>query len=103
MGAQQGEDGRWQVYIIRAADGSLYTGITTDIERRWREHYEQRGGAKYFRGRRPERVVYLEPGHSRSSAGSREAAIKRLSRAAKQRLLQAPTNVLLEIAPVEGC
>lgn len=103
MNAEQDGSSRWQVYIIRAADGTLYTGITTDIERRWREHSEQRGGAKYFRGRRPERVVYLEPGHSRSSASSREAAIKRLSRPAKERLLAAPTNTLREGATVEPC
>lgn len=92
MGAGENEDSRWQVYMIRAVDGTLYTGITTDIARRWREHSEQRGGAKYFRGRQPECVVYLEQGHSRSSAGSREVAIKRLSRAAKEQLLVAPTN-----------
>ena len=92
MNAEENGDGRWQVYMIRAVDGTLYTGITTDIARRWREHSDQRGGAKYFRGRRPECVVYLEQGHSRSSAGSREVAIKRLTRAAKEQLLAAPTN-----------
>jgi putative endonuclease len=72
----------WQVYIILCSDNSLYTGITTDLERRLRQHAEGRG-AKYFRGRRPERVVYRETGHSRSSAGRREAEIKTLSHAAK--------------------
>jgi putative endonuclease len=72
----------WQVYIILCSDNSFYTGITTDLERRLRQHGEGRG-AKYFRGRRPEKVVYLETGHTRSSAGKREAEIKALTRAEK--------------------
>lgn len=75
----------WQVYIILCSDNSLYTGITTDLARRLREHAEGRG-AKYFRGRRPEKVVYLETGHTRSSAGRREAEIKALTPAAKRLL-----------------
>lgn len=77
----------WQLYIILCSDGSLYTGITTDLGRRLRQHGEGRG-AKYFRGRRPERVVYLETGHSRSSASRREAAIKALSPEEKRQLLR---------------
>ena len=72
----------WQVYIILCSDNSLYTGITTDLTRRLRQHAEGRG-AKYFRGRRPEKVVYLETGHTRSSAGRREAEIKALTHAEK--------------------
>ena len=69
--------------MIRASDGSLYTGISTDVERRFMQH--QRGtGAKYFHlGRRPEQVVFRETGHDRSSASRREAAIKKLPRSAK--------------------
>ena len=70
----------WQVYIILGADNSLYTGITTDIDRRFRQHAAGKG-AKYFRGRQPLRVVYLETGFSRSSAASRETVIKAMSRA----------------------
>jgi putative endonuclease len=76
----------WQVYIIRCCDGTLYTGITTDVERRMAEHAAGRG-AKYFRGRQPKELVFLEDGHDRSSASKREAAIKRLSRREKERLL----------------
>lgn len=76
----------WQVYIILCSDDSLYTGITTDMERRFLQH-EQGKGAKYFWGRRPLRVVYLEDGHSRSSAASREARIKAMSRSDKLSLL----------------
>lgn len=76
----------WLVYIILCSDGSLYTGITKDLERRLRQHAGRRG-AKYFRGRQPGPVVYLEQGHDRSSASRREAAIKKLSPLAKRRLI----------------
>ena len=76
----------WQVYIIRCADDSLYTGITTDIARRFRQHAVGRG-AKYFLGRQPLQVVYLESGHSRSSATRREALIKAMKRAEKTLLI----------------
>ena len=65
----------WSVYIILCSDGSLYTGITTDIERRFRQHAGGRG-AKYFRSRQPVRVVYQECGYNRSSAARREVEIK---------------------------
>jgi len=78
----------WQVYILLCTDYSLYTGITNDLARRLRAHGGRRG-AKYFRGRRPLAVVYLESGHSRSSASRREAALKRLSRADKMALIAA--------------
>ncbi len=81
----------WQVYIILCSDNTLYTGITTDLPRRLRMHAAGRG-AKYFRGRRPERVVYLESGHTRSSAGRREAEIKMLPPAEKRLLAGAERN-----------
>ena len=72
----------WQVYIILCSDDSLYTGITVDPERRFRQHAKGEG-AKYFRGRQPVKVVYLEGGHTRSSAARREAEIKSISREEK--------------------
>ena len=69
----------WTVYIIRCDDNSLYTGVTTDLERRFQEHLGRPRGAKYFNGRKPMEVVYSENGHTRSSACQREAAIKKLS------------------------
>ncbi|MDD2900653.1 MAG: GIY-YIG nuclease family protein, partial [Desulfuromonadaceae bacterium] len=69
----------WFVYIILCSDNSLYTGITTDVERRFRQHAEGTG-AKYFRGRKPLRVVYIECGHNRSTASSRETRIKEMNR-----------------------
>lgn len=82
------QDNGWSVYIIRCDDGSLYTGITTDVERRLREHRDLRRGARYFGGRAPVAVVYRESGHSRSSASQREAAIKKMSRAGKLELIE---------------
>jgi len=77
----------WWVYVIRCDDGSLYTGVSTDPERRFREHLQHPRGAKYFNGREPESIVYREAGHTRSSACQREAAIKKLTRPAKLALL----------------
>jgi putative endonuclease len=78
---------RWFVYILRCAGGTLYTGVTTDLERRLREH--NRGSAsRYTRCRLPARLVYQEPAVGRSQALRREAAIKSLSRAQKESLLQ---------------
>ena len=77
----------WKVYIIRCDDETLYTGVTTDVERRFREHLGTLRGAKYFNGRVPGEVVYIEAGHSRSSACKREAALKKLSRVEKLSLV----------------
>ncbi|MDH3630571.1 MAG: GIY-YIG nuclease family protein [Gammaproteobacteria bacterium] len=77
----------WSLYIIEASDASLYTGITTDVDRRFEEHLNCQKGAKYFNGRSPVKVVYREDGHTRSSASRREAEIKKLSRQAKAALI----------------
>jgi putative endonuclease len=81
------ETGGWFVYIIRASDDSLYTGITTDLERRLKQHQTGKGGAKYFRGRQACDFVYTESGHNRSSASLREAQINKLTRQQKDLLL----------------
>jgi putative endonuclease len=75
------------VYILQCADGTLYTGWTADLERRLRAHNSGQG-ARYTRGRRPVRLVYQEEQPTRSAAQRREAAIRRLSRAAKLRLIE---------------
>ncbi len=77
----------WSIYIIEASDASLYTGITTDVDRRFEEHLNCQKGAKYFYGRSPVKVVYREDGHTRSSASRREAEIKKLSRPEKEDLI----------------
>ncbi|MUV87310.1 GIY-YIG nuclease family protein [Natronomonas sp. CBA1123] len=74
------------VYVIECVDGSLYTGYTTDVQRRVREH-DAGEGAKYTRGRTPVELVYSESFDSKSAAMSREYEIKQLSRAEKERLV----------------
>lgn len=83
----------WCVYIIEASDGSLYTGITTDMQRRWCQHRDGKG-ARYFRGRSPSKLAYLETCVDRSGASQREAAIKQLTRKQKQMLIQSTTNAV---------
>jgi putative endonuclease len=73
------------VYLARCCDGTFYTGITTDPERRLRQH-NQGLGAAYTRSRLPVTLVYREPAGSRSQALRREHAIRSLSRAAKEAL-----------------
>jgi len=81
-------DTQWTVYILCCRDGSLYTGITTDIERRLREHNGNTAKtARYTRSRQPVHVVYSEAALNRSLATRREREIKKLSRAAKQKLI----------------
>ena len=77
------------VYMLRCADGSLYTGYTNDVDRRAAVHNSGRG-AKYTRSRRPVRVVYRERCVDRSAAIRREAAVKRLTHIQKERLLSVP-------------
>ena len=80
----------WIVYILECADGSLYTGITTDLERRIRSHAKGTG-AKYTRHRGPFTVRYTESVDSKGAALQREAAIKALNRSAKVALLTTPS------------
>lgn len=79
----------WFVYMLRCVDDSLYTGVTTDPQRRLRQHNgELKGGAKYTRLRRPVELVWQECYDDRSSACKREYAIKQLSRKRKIELLK---------------
>ncbi|QLD89747.1 GIY-YIG nuclease family protein [Natronomonas salina] len=79
-------DGDHHVYVLECADGSLYTGYTTDLERRVAEH-DAGDGAKYTRCRTPVELVHSESYDSRSAAMSREYEIKQFSRAEKERLV----------------
>ena len=76
----------WWVYILRCADGTLYTGATNDLDRLLAAHNAGRG-AKYTRARRPVALVYREEAADKSAALQREAALKKLARAAKLRLI----------------
>ncbi|ELZ11004.1 excinuclease ABC subunit C [Halovivax asiaticus JCM 14624] len=77
---------RHVVYVLHCADGTLYTGYTTDLERRVDEHNAGEG-AKYTRSRTPVEVVHVERFDSRSAAMSREYEIKQYSRRRKERLV----------------
>lgn len=77
----------YTVYILRCRDASLYTGITTDVARRFKEHCAGTGG-NYTRTHKPTKIVYTESARDRSSALKREAAIKRLSRVKKLELIK---------------
>ena len=75
------------VYMVRCADGTLYTGWTTDVARRIAQHNAGRG-ARYTRMRRPVALVYREEAPDRSTAMRREVAIKKLDRERKERLVE---------------
>jgi putative endonuclease len=77
----------WYVYMVECADRSLYTGIARDVARRVEEHNEGRAAARYTRARRPVRLAWQEAVADRAAACRREAAIKKLSRAEKLRLI----------------
>ena len=76
------------VYILKCADETFYTGVTTDMARRISEHNSSKKGAKYTSARRPVQLVYQEDQPDRSSAQRREYVLRKLPRAEKQRLSQ---------------
>lgn len=85
----------WHLYILRCGDGSLYTGITTDISRRLEAHRQGRG-ARYTRGRGPLTLCYQEECGTHSDALKRELAVKALTRTEKEALILSegfPQNV----------
>lgn len=78
-------ESQWYLYILRCGDGSLYTGITTDVEKRLEAHRSGKG-AKYTRGRGPLALVYREICGTHSDALKRELEIKKLTKAQKSAL-----------------
>lgn len=79
----------WYIYVLRCADDSLYTGVTTDVSRRVTEHNLcNRKGAKYTRARRPVSLAYSETFSDRSEASKREYEIKQLSKKSKEALIK---------------
>jgi putative endonuclease len=74
---------QWYLYVVECSDGTLYTGITTDIQRRLHEHNHTSKGAKYTKNRRPVQLRLSEEFDSRSSATKAEITFKRLSRKEK--------------------
>ena len=74
------------VYLLQCVDGSIYTGIATDVERRFREHVSGKG-AHYTRAHKAEKILYTESHPNRSQASKREAEIKKLKRTEKLKLV----------------
>ncbi|HAV11053.1 MAG TPA: endonuclease [Candidatus Moranbacteria bacterium] len=79
----------YYLYILECSDGSLYTGIAVDVEKRLAEHNDSRRGAKYTKARRPVKLVFSKKFKNRSAASKEEARIKNLSRKEKLELIKA--------------
>ena len=77
----------WEVYIIQSESGKLYTGITNDLNKRFKDHLETKKGAKFFRLSKPEKIVFRETYPNRSEAQKAEIKIKKMSRAQKLELM----------------
>ena len=78
----------WFVYLLRCADNSLYAGITTDIERRVKEHNDDnKRAAKYTRARRPVALAYMEKAEDKKCAAQREYRLRKLNKPAKEALV----------------
>ena len=87
---------RWHVYIVRCADGTLYTGVAVDVAKRIAEHNGTRAnGARYTRARRPVKLMYQEKTANRSAACKREYRIKQMSRRKKLALIGAASRIIL--------
>jgi putative endonuclease len=82
------ENGTWCVYIVRCSDGTLYTGITNDLEKRIVAHNSEKNGARYTRSRRPVQLVYSVQAGSRSAAAKLEYQLKKKQAAEKKRMIK---------------
>ncbi len=78
----------WEVYIIETVSGKLYTGITTDLDRRFQEHLSGEKGAKFFNISSPKKIVWRESCKDRSMASKREYQIKQMSKIKKMELIK---------------
>ena len=83
----------WSIYLLRCADGSVYTGIATDVSRRISEHEQGKRGAKYLRGRGPFELVYQRVVGDRSIATRIEYRVKQLTRIEKEDLQRLPSRI----------
>ena len=91
---------KFSLYIVRCVDGTLYTGIATDVSKRLAEHATSPRGAKYLRGKGPLQVVFSEVVGDRASASQLEYRVKRLSRTQKLALIEG-RSALSELASVQ--
>jgi putative endonuclease len=79
---------KWDVYIIQTKSGKLYTGITTDLDRRFADHLNKGRGARFFHFSSPEKIVFRETYPNRSEATKREIYIKKMNRGEKLNLIK---------------
>lgn len=84
---------KWVVYIIQTESGKLYTGITNNLERRFKSHLQKKSGAKFFHFSKPVQIVFREPHQNRSEATKREIEIKKMSRTQKLALINIATQI----------
>lgn len=94
-------DTRFSLYVVRCGDGSLYTGIATDVQRRFKEHESGPRGARYLQGRGPLRLVYEKEVGSRSLASQLEHRVKKLTRPQKEALVAGQFG-LEQLLPTQG-
>lgn len=87
------QNNTWTVYFLRCNDNSLYTGITTDINRRLYQHNNTKLGAKYTRARRPVELVYSETAADKSTASQREYQLRTLPKHKKEKLVLAFADI----------
>jgi len=87
----------WYVYIVKCKDKTLYTGVTTDLKRRIKEHNDSVLGAKYVKGRRPVKLVYSIKKKNKSKAQKEECRIKKLSRAEKLKIIHPSSHPSLKL------
>jgi putative endonuclease len=86
---------QWHIYILRCADKTLYTGITTDLDKRLKCHQSGKA-SKYTRSRLPVKMIWTEGDHTESSAKKREAEIKKLSRLEKLKIIKRCTKKVVK-------
>jgi putative endonuclease len=84
----------WFTYVIRCVNGTLYTGSTNHVIRRWHQHREGKG-AKYLRAHKPREVLHIEEHPNRSAACKREYQIKQMSKSEKEKMIRDSYTVLI--------
>ena len=94
--------GAYSLYVLRCADGSLYTGIAVDVERRVDEHRQGKRGARYLRGRGPLQLVYRVEAGDRSSASRLEYRVKCLKKADKEALIAGRVKLESLLSQLDG-
>ncbi|EKD29122.1 MAG: hypothetical protein ACD_79C00053G0003 [uncultured bacterium] len=84
----------WYIYLIRCNDNTLYTGITIDVERRFKEHLSQgKKSAKYLRGKLPLKLVFQQKAGNRKEAAKLEIKVKKLSKASKEKIVATSSKI----------